>query len=138
MYIFERHIKTSMLVCLTGSRELSNQYMGNSKLYKGSLNTIILKLLEEQGKMYGYEITQKVKELTKGELKITEGALYPALHKLEAEGLLDVEVAKVDNRLRKYYKLTEEGEKETVNRLAELEDFIRSMQHLVNPDWSIN
>jgi len=115
-----------------------DEKMGNAKLYKGSLNTIILKLLDEQGKMYGYEITQKVKALTKGELKITEGALYPALHKLEAEGLLDVEVAKVDNRLRKYYKLTEAGQKETVNRLAELEDFIRSMQNLVNPNWSIN
>jgi len=112
--------------------------MPNSKLYKGSLNTIILKLLDEEGKMYGYEITQKVKILTKGELKITEGALYPALHKLEAKGLLDVEVVKVDNRLRKYYKLTEAGEKETVNRLAELEEFIRSMQQLVNPKWSIN
>jgi DNA-binding PadR family transcriptional regulator len=111
--------------------------MANSKLYKGSLNTIILKLLDEKGKMYGYEITQKVKDLTKGELQITEGALYPALHKLEAEGLLVVEVAKVDNRLRKYYKLTKEGEKETANKLAELEDFIRSMQHLVNPKWNI-
>jgi len=111
--------------------------MANSKLYKGSLSTIILKLLDEQGKMYGYEITQRVKELTKGELKITEGALYPALHKLEAEGLLDVEVAKVDNRLRKYYKLTERGEKETVNRLAELQEFIRNMQQLVNPKWNI-
>ncbi|SIS38050.1 DNA-binding transcriptional regulator, PadR family [Zobellia uliginosa] len=114
------------------------EVMANSKLYKGSLNTIILKLLEEQGKMYGYEITQKVKALTKGELHITEGALYPALHKLEAGGLLDVEVVKVDNRLRKYYKLTEAGEKETVNRLAELEEFIRSMQQLVNPNWSID
>jgi len=112
--------------------------MANSKLYKGSLNTIILKLLDEEGKMYGYEITQKVKALSKGELKITEGALYPALHKLEAEGLLDVEVAKVDNRLRKYYKLTEQGEKETINRLAELEEFIRSMQKLVNPKWNIS
>jgi len=107
--------------------------MGNQKLYKGSLQTIILKLLSENEKMYGYEITQKVKTLTKGELKITEGALYPALHKLEAEGLLDVEVAKVDNRLRKYYKLTESGTKETVNRLAQLDEFIQTMQHLINP-----
>ena len=60
-------------------------------------------------------------------------ALYPALHKLEAEGLLDVEVATVDNRLRKYYKLTEHGTKETVNRLAELEDFIATMKTIVNP-----
>ena len=65
--------------------------MANNKLYKGSLTTIILKLLDEGGKMYGYEITQKVKVITKGELKITEGALYPALHKLEADGMLDVE-----------------------------------------------
>ena len=107
--------------------------MGNQKLFKGSLQTIILKLLEEKDKMYGYEITQKVKEITKGELNITEGALYPALHKLEAEGLLDAEVAKVDNRLRKYYKLTETGTKETVNRLAELEEFIKTMQNIVNP-----
>ena len=90
--------------------------MGNQKLYKGSLQTIILKLLESNDKMYGYEITQKVKELTKGELQITEGALYPALHKLEADGLLDVEVAKVGNRLRKYYKLTEEIAAEIVGR----------------------
>ena len=107
--------------------------MSNSKLYKGSLTTIILKLLNEHDKMYGYEITQKVKALTKGELKITEGALYPALHKLEAEGLLDVEVARVDNRLRKYYKLTETGTKETVNKLEELADYIKTMQALVNP-----
>ena len=107
--------------------------MGNQKLYKGSLQTIILKLLEEKDKMYGYEITQKVKELTKGELNITEGALYPALHKLEADGLLEVEVAKVANRLRKYYKLTEHGTKETIDRLAELEKFIKNMQTIVNP-----
>lgn len=112
--------------------------MKNSQLYKGSLNTIIMKLLEENGRMYGYEITQRVKVITAGELAITEGALYPALHKLEAEGLLEVEVEKVDNRLRKYYKLTESGTKDTVNRLAELEDFIKNMQSLVaakpNPD----
>ena len=106
--------------------------MKNSQLYKGSLTTIIMKLLEENGRMYGYEITQKVKALTNGELNITEGALYPALHKLEGEGFLDVEVEKVGNRLRKYYKLTENGQKETVNRLAELEEFIKNMQNLVN------
>ncbi|WP_313808105.1 helix-turn-helix transcriptional regulator [Flavobacterium sp.] len=110
--------------------------MKNSQLYKGSLNTIIMKLLEEKGRMYGYEITQKVKEITNGELAITEGALYPALHKLEAEGFLEVEVEKVDNRIRKYYKLTENGQKEVVNRLSELEEFIRNMQTLVNPKLS--
>lgn len=109
--------------------------MKNSQLYKGSLTTIILKLLNENDKMYGYEITQKVKEITKGELNFTEGALYPSLHKLEAEGFLDVEVLKVDNRLRKYYKLTEEGTKETINKLTELENYIKHMRALVNPKF---
>ena len=107
--------------------------MSNSKLYKGSLSTIILKLLRNEEKMYGYEITQKVKNITQGELIITEGALYPALHKLESEGLLKVEVMKVDNRLRKYYKLTGDGKKESVSRLEELLRYIDTMQQLVTP-----
>lgn len=111
----------------------NNHVMSNSKLYKGSLSTIILKLLEEEGKMYGYQISQKVKALTKGKFHITEGALYPALHKLEAEGLLDVEIAKVDNRMRKYYKLTEQGAKESANKLSELAQYINTMQSLLNP-----
>jgi PadR family transcriptional regulator, regulatory protein PadR len=107
--------------------------MKSSQLYKGSLSIIILKLLEDNGRMYGYEITQRVKALSGGKLNITEGALYPALHKLEAEGMLSVETEKVDNRIRKYYKLTEPGELETTIRLEELDDFIQNMQQLLNP-----
>ncbi len=58
-------------------------------MLKGTLQTIILKLLEDNNRMYGYEITQKVKELTTGEIMLTEGALYPALHKLETEGFVE-------------------------------------------------
>ena len=111
--------------------------MKSTNLYKGSLVTIILKLLNEHDKMYGYEITQKVKDITKDELQLTEGALYPALHKLEAQGLLDVEVVKNGNRVRKYYKLTEAGTKETVGKLAELESYIRNMRALVNPKFRL-
>ncbi len=112
--------------------------MSYQKLFKGSLQTIILKLLESQNKMYGYEIAQKVKQLTNGELKITEGALYPALHKLEAEGLLDVEIVNIGNRLRKYYKLTEKGTIETINRLADFEEFIKTMHTILNPKFILD
>ena len=74
--------------------------MNNQKLYKGSLQTIILNLLDEKGKLYGYEITKLVKEITKGNLTITEGALYPSLHKLESEGVLEVEITTFNNRKR--------------------------------------
>jgi len=63
--------------------------------------------------------------------------MYPALHKLEAQGLLDVEVLKIGNRVRKYYKLTEAGTKETVDKLAELESYIKNMRALVNPKFRL-
>ena len=104
----------------------------NSQLFKGSLATIVLKLLSEQEKMYGYEITKKVKELTKGELQLTEGALYPALHKLEAEGLLTASIALIGNRPRKYYSLTKNGKKEVQHKLAEFQSFLTQMQTVLN------
>ena len=104
----------------------------NAQLFKGSLITIVLKLLDETEKMYGYEITKKVKELTNGEVNITEGALYPALHKLEAEGFLSVSIEQVGNRPRKYYSLTKGGKKEVKNKLAELQSFIEQMQAVLN------
>ncbi|MCE7995121.1 MAG: PadR family transcriptional regulator [Roseivirga sp.] len=111
--------------------------MSSSKLLKGSLATIVMRLLEEQEKMYGYEITQKVKELTAGEFKITEGALYPTLHKLEAEGFLTTETQKVDNRVRKYYSLTREGNAEAKSKVAELEAFLVQLQKVLNPKPSL-
>lgn len=107
--------------------------MKYSSLYKGSLTTIILKLLNEHNKMYGYQIIQRVEEITHGEFIITEGALYPCLHKLKVKGFINVEVLMIGKRERKYYKLTEKGVTETVKKLAELEDYITVMRALVNP-----
>jgi DNA-binding PadR family transcriptional regulator len=59
--------------------------MYSKELIRGTLKPIILKLLSEQGKMYGYEICQKVKEITGNEIIIKEGSLYPALYKLKEE-----------------------------------------------------
>lgn len=106
--------------------------MSSIKLYKGSLQTIIMTLLNKQGKMYGYQIIKEVESITKSQLKLTEGALYPTLHKLEESGILETTLEKVDGRVRKYYKLTERGEKETVNKVQELYDFIENMQTLAS------
>jgi putative ABC transport system permease protein len=55
---------------------------------KGTLQIIVLKVLKDNGKMYGYEITQLVRDLSNNRILLTEGALYPTLHRLVAEGLL--------------------------------------------------
>jgi PadR family transcriptional regulator PadR len=106
--------------------------MSSNPMLKGTLQTIILKLLENNNKMYGYEITQKVKQITAGEISLTEGALYPALHKLEADGLLETFTEVVDSRARKYYKLTEQGGKEVTSKLNEAQAFIEQLQLLLN------
>jgi len=107
--------------------------MISKQLLKGTLKTIILKLLEEQGRMYGYQITQEVKALSAGQLELTEAALYPTLHKLESEGLLTTEKEKVNGRTRKYYSLTLTGKKERANRLSEFDEFVRVMNLILKP-----
>lgn len=104
----------------------------NSSLYKGSLKLVVLKLLEENEKMYGYAITKAAREMTDGEMNITEGALYPTLHKMEAEGLLTVSMEQVGNRMRKYYRITEEGKKETKKLLKEFWEFVENMKMIFN------
>jgi DNA-binding PadR family transcriptional regulator len=107
--------------------------MKNSSLFKGLLEPIILQLLKENKRMYGFEITQKVKLLTKEELQITEGALYPLLHRLEAEGILQVEMENIGNRIRKYYSLTKAGKKQTAGSILEVQNFVETLQILFKP-----
>lgn len=104
----------------------------NSQLFRGALTTVVLKLLSDNERMYGYEITRKVKETTAGKVQLTEGALYPALHKLEAEGLIESVIEQVDNRPRKYYHLTRTGKKQVTAKLADFTGFVKDLQQLLN------
>jgi DNA-binding PadR family transcriptional regulator len=105
--------------------------MNNKELLKGTLITIILKLLDEHGKMYGYEIAQKVKERSNDRILLKDGSLYPALHKLEEDGLVTHETMNIGKRVRKYYLITEKGKSEKVAALAELRAFIETIKDLV-------
>ena len=105
--------------------------MHSPELLKGTLQTIVLKVLKDHGKTYGYEITQRVKELSDGDIILTEGALYPTLHRLESEGLLTTEKVSVGNRVRKYYMLTSTGKSEAKERVAEFVDFIKTMRNVL-------
>jgi DNA-binding PadR family transcriptional regulator len=101
-------------------------------LIKGSLKTIVLKLLKEEGPMHGYAITQKVEKLTDGKIKLTYGALYPILHKLEKEGSLVTASENFNNRIRIYYALTPKGHTVVADKIKELNEFIESLQQIVN------
>ena len=102
-----------------------------SDLIKGSLKTIVLKLLEEYGPTYGYEISRKVEELTAGKIKLTYGALYPVLHKLKNEKILVTASEISNNRIRIYYSLTPKGHSVVIEKVKELTEFIGSLQRFV-------
>src|SRR6201986_2055838 len=103
----------------------------NIELLKGTLLAIVLRLLNEKGRMYGYEITQLIKEMSDGKILVKEGSLYPALHKLESEGLVLAETVFVGKRVRKYYSLTTDGKKEAKASVDILLEFLQTIHHLI-------
>ncbi len=102
------------------------------ELLKGTLKTIVLHLLEKEGRMYGYEISQKVKELSAEKILLTEGALYPTLHKLEAEGWLTAEKEYQGKRIRKYYSLSKTGKSAASQKMEEFKEFMDTMKLVLN------
>jgi PadR family transcriptional regulator PadR len=109
--------------------------MKTNPFIKGSMQAIILNLLEQNGSMYGYEMTKAVREISKGKIVMNEAALYPALHKLEEQGILSTEHKKVEGRMRKYYKLTSQGKKESSQLIHSFQDTIETLQKLLNPKF---
>lgn len=104
----------------------------SSELIKGTLKTIVLKLLANNNRMYGYEITQRVKELTQDRIQLTEGALYPTLHALEEEGLVTTELEYMGKRVRKYYRLSPAGTTRSQERISEFAEFMETMKILLD------
>lgn len=104
-----------------------------SQLLKGTFQTIILKLLKENKRMYGYEISLKVKEVSNGEILLPEGSLYPILHKMAEEGLVKTEKVNIGRRVRRYYYLTESGRETARLKINEFERFVQTMQSLLAP-----
>ena len=89
------------------------------ELIQGTLEMLILKALV-RGPMHGYAVAEWIQQTSQQVLKVEEGALYPALHRLELRGVLKAEWGTSENNRRaKFYRLTAEGKKRlNTNRSA--------------------
>ena len=76
--------------------------------FKGTLPTLILEAVAQEPS-HGYRIAQRIKERSQAVLDFKEGTLYPALHKLENEGLVESYDGVEKGRPRRYYRITKEG-----------------------------
>ena len=97
----------------------------NAPLLPGTLDLLILKAVS-LGKLHGYGVLLRIEQITGGALHIQQGALYPALYRLEHQGLIDSEWGTSENNRRaKFYRLTRSGrarlgvEVASWNRLAD-------------------
>ena len=84
----------------------------NVDLLQGTLDVLILKTLAA-GPMHGWGIAQRIQQLSEDVLRVNQGSLYPALHRLEGESWIAAEWgASENNRKAKYYRLTRSGQRQ--------------------------
>lgn len=99
-----------------------------SQLLKGTTPLLILTVIGE-GELYGYEIALRIRELSGGAFAPSEGSLYPALHRLEADGALRAEWRDSDRGpRRRYYRLIERGGTLLRESRAEWEMFVQGVR----------
>jgi len=80
-------------------------------LVQGTLDLLILRVLALES-MHGWAIAQRIRQMSNEELRVGQGSLYPALHKLEQNGWIDAKWGESENNRRaKYYSLTRAGRK---------------------------
>lgn len=109
--------------------------MNTSELVRGNLSLLVIKVIQEKGETYGYEIQQELKELSDGDLDVTYGSLYPALHKLKAKGLISTREDTSGSRKRIFYQITSEGQQKLTSWTEDWTKFFRFMVKVldINP-----
>jgi len=95
----------------------------SKELLKGSTDTLLLSLIKRKP-VYGYELIKEIERRSQGYFRFREGTLYPALHRLEREGLVEGKWEQLPNgQERRYYYITPKGESVLASRLAEWQGF---------------
>jgi len=101
--------------------------MAGSDLYVGTLDVLILKALS-WGPMHGYGIGRWIRQTTEDVLAVQEGALYPALHRLQRRGWLDEEWGITETgREAKYYRLTPVGRRQLRSEVERWRAYARAV-----------
>jgi len=87
--------------------------MGKSDTLQGSLELLVLKILSRRGPLHGYAVMSAIEEISGDVLRVEEGSLYPALHRMEGAGSIRASwKTKDDGRRTRIYELTAQGRKQ--------------------------
>jgi DNA-binding PadR family transcriptional regulator len=97
---------------------------------KGHLDALLLAVVSE-GPVHGYAALDRLRARSGGRFDLPEGTVYPALHRLEADGLLRSEWTKVGGRRRRQYELTERGRRELGARSEDWRRFAAAVERVL-------
>jgi transcriptional regulator len=104
----------------------------NTDVLRGTLDLMILKALS-WGPAHGYGVLKWIRSTTQDTLQVEDGALYPALHRLEARGWIEAEWGVSENNRRaRYYALTVEGRRQLRRELTTWSRFSDALEKIVN------
>jgi PadR family transcriptional regulator PadR len=102
-------------------------------LVQGTLDLLILRVIELEP-LHGWAIAQRIQQMSNDQLRVGQGSLYPALHKLEQQGWIEAEWGPSENNRRaKFYRLTAAGRKALKVELAEWERLSTAIGMVVRP-----
>lgn len=122
MLIIQHHLKHNFI---GGEKHLMNK-----ELLKGSTGMVVLRLLEKED-LYGYMMMKRLDEKSKSIFKLGEGTLYPILHSLEKEQLIESYWEKSSSaRKRKYYRITEKGLHTLNKKKAEWDKYAEGINNI--------
>jgi PadR family transcriptional regulator PadR len=101
-------------------------------LLQGTLDLLILRTLVT-GPMHGWAISQRIQQISEDVLRVNQGSLYPALHRLEAAGWIEAEWGRSaeHNRQAKFYNLTRTGQKQLREQTAQWERMAAAVQRIL-------
>jgi transcriptional regulator len=102
-------------------------------LVQGTLDLLILRVLALES-MHGWAIAQRIRQMSNEELRVGQGSLYPALHKLEQNGWIDAKWGESENNRRaKYYSLTRAGQKALQAETVQWERLAAAIALVIRP-----
>lgn len=105
--------------------------MGKTDYLQGALDLLILKTLA-LGPNHGWGIQQRIRQVSRESLTVSQGSLYPALHRLEAAGVVSSEMAASENnRKARIYRLTTAGEKRLATEAEDWREFSLAIRRLL-------
>jgi len=94
----------------------------------GTLDVLILKTLAVRTPLHGFEIAEAIRSVTEDVLRVEEGSLYPALHRLQVQGWLAAEWGKTaENHRARYYKLTAAGKRQLKKEMDAYQEVARAI-----------